>query len=106
MRHAVSLFSLSLVAASLITAWGCADAPPDDNSVPPDLEVGEEVPELGKALFAPAEEHNAKEDSFVGRKGMPTSVDQGQTVVWDEERYEGNISSSWGALSGEEMADR
>ena len=30
----------------------------------------------------------------------------GKPVVWDEERYEGNITSSWGALSGEEMADR
>lgn len=30
----------------------------------------------------------------------------GKPVVWDEERYEGNISSSWGALSGEEMTDR
>jgi len=27
-------------------------------------------------------------------------------IVWDEERYEGNITSSWGALSGEEMTDR
>eukprot|EP00041_Stephanoeca_diplocostata_P010686 m.170086 g.170086 ORF g.170086 m.170086 type:complete len:549 (-) comp18258_c0_seq1:254-1900(-) len=27
-------------------------------------------------------------------------------VVWDEERYEGNVTSSWGQLSGAEMADR
>lgn len=27
-------------------------------------------------------------------------------MVWDEVRYEGNLSSSWGALSGPEMADR
>lgn len=30
----------------------------------------------------------------------------GKPVIWDEERYEGNITSSWGALSGEEMSDR
>lgn len=30
----------------------------------------------------------------------------GKPTVWDEVRYEGNISSSWGALSGEEEADR
>jgi len=30
----------------------------------------------------------------------------GKPVVWDEERYEGNITSAWGALSGEEMTDR
>ena len=30
----------------------------------------------------------------------------GKPLIWDEVRYEGNISSSWGALSGEEMADR
>lgn len=30
----------------------------------------------------------------------------GKPVVWDEVKYEGNISSSWGALSGAEMADR
>eukprot|EP00040_Diaphanoeca_grandis_P028197 m.162246 g.162246 ORF g.162246 m.162246 type:complete len:571 (-) comp31269_c2_seq3:159-1871(-) len=27
-------------------------------------------------------------------------------VIWDEVRYEGNVSDSWGALSGEEETDR
>ena len=30
----------------------------------------------------------------------------GKPVVWDEEKYEGNITSEWGALSGVEEADR
>ena len=30
----------------------------------------------------------------------------GKPVVWDEVQYEGNITSGWGALSGEEETDR
>ena len=30
----------------------------------------------------------------------------GKPVVWDEVKYEGDISSGWGALSGEEETDR
>lgn len=46
------------------------------------LQVGEEDPEAGKAMFSPAS-MDAKEDSVSGRKGLPVSVDQGAAAVWE-----------------------
>lgn len=70
-----------LVVATLVSFVGCGDA-----EEPTEVEVAEglgaEDPELGKALFDPAAEADAKEDSLSGRKGLPVSVG-GATQVWD-----------------------
>ena len=64
-------------------ALGCAGDPlPPDEAVAPELEVGEETPGLGKSVFEPAEQTNAKEDAFATRKGLPTSVDNDDAQVW------------------------
>ena len=92
------------VALLAVFAVACSSEPPPDDAVGPDLEVGEEVPELGKALFQPAEDTNAKEDSFSTRKGMPTSVDNDSAQVWKVTRSWADTDAAagmaWGANSG------
>ncbi len=75
---------LSFVAlAGLVTLVGCGDATPEPDEVEGAIEgANDEDPELGKALFDPAAEPDAKEDSLSGRRGLPVSVEGSGTQVW------------------------
>ena len=64
---------------SLVACGDATDAPDEVDVVDG---VAAEDPELGKALFDPAAEADAKEDSLSGRKGLPASVEGGATQVW------------------------
>lgn len=70
------LLCLALVLAA------CSDDPINTPAEGPGLNIGDEVPELGKAVFDPGEATNAKEDSLSSAKGMPTRFDNDSAQVW------------------------
>jgi hypothetical protein len=75
-----ALLSLALVA--------CDSEPTGPAPINPEsLNVGAEG-ELGKAMFGPAEQPGAKEDSLTRSPGPSTSVDTGSAAVWE-------VSASW-----------
>jgi len=73
--------NLLAAAALLLPACGADESAPDPEGE--GLAIGGEDPELGKALFEPAAEADAKEDSLYGHPGLPKSVDSSATQVWE-----------------------
>lgn len=71
---------LALLALSLTACAGNDSV--DDGYEGPQLAIGDEVPELGKALFDPGASMSAKEDTLDSAKGMPVAVDTGSAQVW------------------------
>ncbi len=78
-------FTTRLIFVACLTSLvGCGQETTDDAGEVDVVDgVADEDTELGKALFDPAAEADAKEDSLSGRKGLPTSVEGGSTQVWD-----------------------
>lgn len=76
-------FRLSLLA--VLVAGFAAGCGTDDTQSPDDegLALGTEDPELGKALFDPAAEADAKEDNLRGALGLAESADRSSTAVWE-----------------------
>lgn len=96
LRLAPCLLAFGLVA--------CADDSAAPAAVGPGLDVGEETPELGKAVFEPGDAANAKEDSLSSRKGMPTRFDNDNAQVWKVTRdwadTDAKAGMAWGESSG------
>lgn len=82
----------------------CEDEPTTPPAEGPGLDIGEEIPELGKATFAAGDATNAKEDSLSSAKGMPTRYDDDSAAVWKVTRdwadTDPKAGMAWGENSG------
>lgn len=98
--------SATILLLSAVLLWGCAE----DDTPPADQELDGASffdADYGKPLFdqAPAP---GKEDSLLGRGGLPASVDQGDAVVWEVKNQWGDTTTfaakeagiAWPANSG------
>ena len=54
-----------------------------DEGADGEFALSAEDPELGKSLFEPASELDGKSDRPNGKEGLPISVDQGDSAVWE-----------------------
>ena len=113
MRHLIA-FGLPIGAVALLLS-ACGDDQKSPDSVDPsdsqsgdDLATGGLDPELGKSLFDPANEADAKEDSLQAARGLPVSVDNQPTAVWEVHNQWTDTDTAdarkagmaWGANSG------
>ena len=76
-------FRLLLASMVAFGVMGCSEDDAGDSGTSDELGFNAEDPELGKHLFEPAAEADAKEDNLRGARGLPKSVDALDTAVWE-----------------------